>query len=141
MKHYIQLILVGDSDISRWPSSLYPQCSLIYSDLGQSGAVLSDLIPQLRRWRAEDPSSDGSLCERMNVFVACAGENDIGSGRSLESLLETFRSFVDELFAHEEQERNHKIQNYLIFLGPKFSLTYKDYRSNQTNKLKVLIDD
>lgn len=133
MKHDFQIILIGDSDISRWPPSLYPQCRKICSDickdgeasvkkLGQSGAVLSDLIPQLRQWRAENPAmqADGSLSERFHVFVACAGENDIGSGRALDSLSETFRSFLDELFPHSQLEQHHNIHHNLIFLGPKF---------------------
>ena len=125
MKHHIRIILVGDSDISRWPPSLYPQCSsglhkrfeTSLRNLGQSGALLSDLVPQLRQWRAE---IDDSSCMRYDVFVACAGENDISSGRSLDTVLEVFRSFLDEVFHPSQQEQNHKIQNCVIFLGPKY---------------------
>ena len=110
MKNSVSVVLIGDSDISRWPPSLYP--SSVVSNLGQSGATLSDLLPQLHQWLKDMPKNDtASSRDKIHIFVACAGENDIGSGRSVDGILETFRAFIDGL---------PDLSSYLLFLGPKF---------------------
>lgn len=109
MKKFVSVVLLGDSDISRWPPSLYP--SSVVSNLGQSGAIISNLLPQLQQWLKDMPKNDTTSLDKINIFVACAGENDIGSGRSVDGLLETFRTFIDEL---------PNPNSYLLFLGPKF---------------------
>jgi lysophospholipase L1-like esterase len=134
-KSIITVVLVGDSDISRWPPSLYPEGSKIKSgdveieitvvNLGQSGAVLSDLLPQVNQWRTEQQSiqTGCNSPNRINIFIACAGENDVGSGRSVDGLLETFRTFLDELFPRHSQSgpnQGDESKSYLLFLGSKF---------------------
>lgn len=138
----ISIILAGDSDISRWPPSLYPQvqnAAVSVENIGQSGASLSDLLPQLQTFRAAHPtppidakSKDGSI----NIFIACAGENDISSGRSIDGLLKIFHSFLDDLFSNSTQ---HQLQsdNHLIFIGPKFEPWLSDEMSSRKQYTKL----
>lgn len=112
------MIFIGDSDISRWPPHLYPTDERV-TQLGRGGAVISDLLQQIDEWKAlpgVDCSShaDGNAAART-LFVGCAGENDLGSGRSLDQILDTFRSVLDSLFKAGNQD-----QMRLVFLGPKY---------------------
>jgi lysophospholipase L1-like esterase len=118
MTNTIRFVLLGDSDISRWSPELYPRSDNNdkVTNLGQSGAVLSELLLQLKKWRLEEQESPPDY---INIFIACAGENDISSGRSVDSILQTFRSFLDELFQNSQQQQN-ETKIHLIFLGPKF---------------------
>lgn len=135
----IHIVLMGDSDISRWPPSLYPtippadtklsttpainanqqhlqnnhdkgqanlhtEPSLTIQNIGVGGAEMACLRNQLRQWTEENNDIQSTrhrqhdyLSNETKIFVACAGENDIGSGRSLDQILETFRSFLDEM--------------------------------------------
>jgi len=137
----IHIVLMGDSDISRWPPSLYPTIptadTILFStapandanqqnlqnnhdkcqadlprvpsstiqNIGVGGAEMACLRNQLRQWREEKNDIQSTrhgqrdhLSNETIIFVACAGENDIGSGRSLDQILDTFRSFLDDLY-------------------------------------------
>lgn len=182
------IILIGDSDISRWPPSLYPSVKTQESpfnssasknnnnasnveikNFGESGAELSCLLHQTRQWRDEEASnrnscyttnnkhSDRRSSGSKNIFVACAGENDVGSGRSIDKILETFRTFLDELFPlnglHSSSNqisttKNPKTtttvptpaptnNNHLVFLGPKFEPWLTDDYSSRKQYTKL----
>lgn len=116
------LILLGDSDISRWPPSLYPSSASAGSkeevrNYGKGGAELADVSRQIDQWRVDmkdDDASDKKDATNADyIFVCCAGENDTGSGRSVDEILETFRTTLDKLFPPS-------CNNKLIFIGPKF---------------------
>lgn len=114
------MILLGDSDISRWPSSLYPgyptstsissSTSSQHCNYAVGGAQMSDVLQQINNWKEDtrDITVDG------NILICCAGENDLGSGRSIDQILETFRAVLDALFP------STKSHFKLIFIGPKF---------------------
>ena len=114
----IQIIMMGDSDISRWPSHLYPTTNVNHQNRiiheGQSGALLNDLernqlplvLDQLQQQQQQQPS----LC-----FIACAGENDIGSGYPIHHIMESFEQLIQSLLGLVKETRNI----YLLFLGPK----------------------
>merc|ERR1719253_2014921 len=115
------MILLGDSDISRWPSSLYPRYPTSTStstahhhcNYGVGGAQMSDVLLQINKWRKED-KKETNIPVDDHIFVCCAGENDLGSGRSIDQILETFRAVLDALFP------STKSYLKLIFIGPKF---------------------
>ncbi|KAL7524612.1 hypothetical protein ACHAXR_000646 [Thalassiosira sp. AJA248-18] len=127
------IILFGDSDISRWPPHLYPSGSASgssVSNYGKSGAVLSDLSPQIEEWKnntmmegERNYANTSNNRTPKHLYICCAGENDVGSGHSLDQILDTFRAMLDKLFSDDEQmplvndDNGSKI---LIFLGPKF---------------------
>jgi len=141
MKKFISIVLLGDSDISRWPPSLYPECRNVHTSVinyGQSGAILSDLLLQLQKWRIERQDMYNS-CDVTNVFVVCAGENDLGLRRSIDSLLDTLRSFLDELFPNSQlqQIQQSTPKSYLLFLGPKFEPWLTDDISNRKQYVKL----
>lgn len=143
----LSIVLVGDSDISRWPPSLYPKYCKINNNvkfdvvnLGQSGGVLSDLLPQLHQWQTEQRTRTGiKSSENIHIFVACAGENDLGSGRSVDGLLNTFRSFLDELFPDSQLQQKHveETKNFLLFLGPKFEPWLSEDSSSRKQYAKL----
>ena len=56
-----------------------------------------------------------------NIFICCAGENDLGS-RSIDQILETFRAVLDTLFRAVLDVLFPQIKSdiKLIFIGPKF---------------------
>jgi lysophospholipase L1-like esterase len=59
------------------------------------------------------------------VIVACAGENDIGNGVSLDHSLMALRQFLDAICSNEKKAPSPK-QHHLIFLGPKFEPWLED---------------
>jgi len=117
------MILFGDSDISRWPPSLYPSTSTSISidintshhqcNYGVGGAQMSDVLQQINKWK-EDKKEQTNNTVDGNIFICCAGENDVGSGRSIDQILETFRAVLDALFP------STKSHFKLVFIGPKF---------------------
>lgn len=108
------LVLVGDSDIDRWPSPLYPDASK-HVVAGESGTTLSECVSLV-----QDAVQSGLMAESAegdffsNVFlVACAGENDMSQSTSLQESCKALEQFIAAVF-RAEQDRL-----YLIFLGPK----------------------
>ena len=109
------MILLGDSDISRWPASLYPSTyTSISIDINTShgGAQMSDVLQQINKWK-EDTKDEINNTVDDNILLCCAGENDIGS-KSIDQILETFRAVLDALFPSTKSDLK------LIFIGPKF---------------------
>ena len=118
-----QVVLVGDSDIAYWPKDLQP-CQAEASNheplvSGHPGATLAGVLPNLRRLFKE---TNESLTTESTLFVvACAGENDIGEGLSLEKSVRDLSEFVNTVL---EQTTCCKV--VLIFLGPKFEPWLED---------------
>lgn len=129
-----RFVFLGDSDISRWPPSLYPSIQkgtgedydIRCVNIAKGGAVISDMQSQLKTLRDCDEDVDNS----NTLFVACAGENDISSGQSIDMIQKAFTSFLEELFG--SQHIIHQQRKHLIFFGPKFEpwLT-EDYASRK----------
>ena len=145
-----RLVLVGDSDIAFWPKDLLPSPGNAAGTgetgfagnewdqplvSGHSGATLDGVLPHLRKVLHDYRSSDGgvhkgrgktkptrtSQLETNTLFVvACAGENDIGEGLSLEKSTRSLSEFVDVIV----EECDCKV--VLIFLGPKFEPWLED---------------
>jgi len=132
-----RLVVVGDSDIAKWPEDLIPAGEggigtetewdqPIVS--GHSGATLAEVLPHLRRVLAESrtkgmgesggktTTSTSTLDTDTVVVVACAGENDIGEGLSLGKSVEALREFANAVFLEHHSGSNL----FLLFLGPKF---------------------
>ncbi len=117
----VQLLLIGDSDIALWPSELLPNVAALNGNdqslppstivKGYSGATLQEVTSQLQDCLS---SLAGSIAETKEeiLVIACAGENDIGSGIPLEASLNFLERFLDILF--------RRMVSKLIFLGPKF---------------------
>ena len=80
------MILLGDSDISRWPSSLYPRypTSTLSStshhqcNYAVGGAQMSDVLQQINKWK-DDTKDETNITVDDNILICCAGENDLGS--------------------------------------------------------------
>ncbi|KAL7546855.1 hypothetical protein ACHAWF_010181 [Thalassiosira exigua] len=126
------MILFGDSDISRWPPSAYPSSPSLHPNIinrGKGGAELVDLLRQIDRWKddaKDEKDADVQGAASNNLYLCCSGENDVGSGRSLDGILDAFRSVLDALFPAEDGEPDRGTpprsggESRLIFLGPKF---------------------
>jgi len=103
----MKLILVGDSDISRWDMDYYPNLGQIETiSAGRRGATLADTRERLMK---------KYLGETDQIIVFCAGENDIGSvplWRSEEELTEILQATVNS--------------GKLLFLGPKIEPVLDD---------------
>lgn len=129
-----QFILVGDSDIERWPKSLLPFGEeagprLKYIVSGHSGATLSQILPAVETaltssrtgsttWNADDPI----------YAVVCAGENDLGGGVPLE---ETGKA-LNLLLSLVESQRAR-----LVFLGPKLEPWLADDRASRRQYIRL----
>mmetsp|Transcript_27793 Transcript_27793/g.52377 ORF Transcript_27793/g.52377 Transcript_27793/m.52377 type:complete len:233 (-) Transcript_27793:1430-2128(-) len=140
------IILFGDSDISRWPPSVYPSSFKIgpkASNYGESGAELTDVLHQTVQWKLqiEDGTNniDNDNETANNLFVCCAGENDIGSGRSLDLILETFRAVLDALFPADNDSKQQLPSNKskMIFFGPKFEPWLADDNTSRKQYTKL----
>ena len=90
------LLLVGDSDIARWPSELLPQWSesaLPPTVSGHSGATLKEIIPHIETALDTIDTAIDTI-----ILVVCAGENDIGNGLSRDDTLTAFDELVNVFF-------------------------------------------
>ena len=152
----VRVVFLGDSDISRWPPSHYPTSvgnnnaaaaavtAITCVNLAKGGAVMSDLLTQLKEWR-EDDNNNSVLQSNNNtlIFVACAGENDVSSGQSIDKIQHSFTSFIEELFRvnHATDEPSNINNKHLIFFGPKFEpwLTNDHTSRKQYNKLSTAL--
>ncbi|KAL7435200.1 hypothetical protein ACHAXM_004502 [Skeletonema potamos] len=131
-----RIVFLGDSDISRWPPSLYPtikevagkDCDIRCINIAQGGAVISDMQTQLKAFRDGDEEEESNT-----LFVACAGENDLSSGQPFDEVQKAFTFFLEELFRpNSSRKQMHQQNQNLIFFGPKFEpwLT-EDYASRK----------
>mmetsp|Transcript_31503 Transcript_31503/g.45974 ORF Transcript_31503/g.45974 Transcript_31503/m.45974 type:complete len:272 (+) Transcript_31503:125-940(+) len=138
----VQIALVGDSDISRWPSSLLPDLDKICLpnisndieqnhahhlilppiNVGVSGATLDEVPSQIQTVydRLDQMNRDNSNTTEgphILIFVACAGENDVSSGVSIEKATLHFENSIDSIFLDQGNEKN--MERRLIFISPK----------------------
>lgn len=137
------VVLFGDSDISRWPPSLHPSPSAVRSEAsnyGKGGAALADILHQIEEWRLEG-GGPGAAANK-NLFVCCAGENDVGSGRSVDRTLNDFRAVLDALSppprpTNDATQLAPSDESKVIFFGPKFEpwLTNDNASRKQYTKL------
>ena len=115
------IALVGDSDISRWPSELFPSlpsaaCSVVRN--GQSGSVLdetielvSETVRDIATTEIEATEENAPKTKRI-IIVLCSGENDIGQGYSIDKMIRSFERVVDKCFEFDGIIK-------VIYLGPK----------------------
>lgn len=138
----ITLILIGDSDISRWPSKELPSVSdhvllkhhhlkQIIMNHAKSGANMIDVQVQVQEAMKDLnnnllkkssskkglplPSDEQQQHPRI-FFIMCAGENDISSGRSVDYVISSFYEVVDKIFSGSSCEN----RPHLLLFGPKF---------------------
>lgn len=134
------VILYGDSDIVFWPKDLYPTLQFSNPDgttvspkivpKGYPGATLEVIVSRWKHDHAELANSDTNGTERI-VVVACAGENDVGAGVSLDISVSALERFLDQVFSLEESstkvQGNHNVEvAALLILGPKFEPWQED---------------
>uniref|UniRef100_A0A7S2KE40 SGNH hydrolase-type esterase domain-containing protein n=1 Tax=Leptocylindrus danicus TaxID=163516 RepID=A0A7S2KE40_9STRA len=113
------LVLLGDSDIERWPAHLYPFYVFPRNVeiVGRGGAQLRDVTEIYKNWALESAAIADNCVGELDIFIiACAGENDIGSGKSIEATMEDFSLLLAGIISEYNGEGRRKI----IFLGPKF---------------------
>lgn len=127
----VQVLMVGDSDIDFWPCDLLPSVDHVkVVRKGYSGATMNDIVARLQADLAEIDASCmqvGTNKANTLVVVACAGENDIGGGISLDSSVGALQAFLDLVFDAEMQ--NSAIPapaRSVLFLGPKFEPWLED---------------
>ena len=150
----VRVVFLGDSDISRWPPSHYPSSVVnnnaaaavttitCVNNLAKGGAVMSDLLTQLKEWR-EDDNNISVESNNTIIFVACAGENDVSSGQSIDKIQHSFTHFIEKLFRvnHATDEPSNINNKHLIFFGPKFEpwLTNDHASRKQYKKLSTAL--
>ena len=170
-----RVVFLGDSDISRWPPSIYPSiiqntttaaaagedCHLNCVNVARGGAVMSDMLNQLKEWRDSSSSSTSSNVvdnntestttnnnnnkdDGITIYIACAGENDISSGQSIDKIQHSFSSFLTELFRPKKQNlisNDGDNTHFLILLGPKLEpwLTNDHTSRKQYTKLSTAL--
>jgi len=153
---FVQLTFVGDSDVSRWPTELLPTVPADRNShfdpavhlSGHSGATLDQIVPYAKilvdgitgespknydNHRKRDPN------ERLLIMVACAGENDIGNGFTMNETMNSFQSFLNSYFG-EVPSRSESPSSWtkkLIFLGPKLEPWLADDPSSRKQYVKL----
>ena len=122
------LLLVGDSDIARWPEELLPQVDdgVPLTVSGHYGATLQEIITHLEAALQTIDKTTETV-----VLVTCAGENDIGSGVSLDDTLAAFHNLVQGFFDE------HGASRRLIFLGPKIEPWLEDDPASRKQYAKL----
>lgn len=122
----VAVLLIGDSDISRWPKTLYPHADSHHSQ-AENGATLSECLPLLI-----SALKDALETEASNVVVvACAGENDVAQSISLEDSCDALRSFINATFAAEQDRLN------FVLLGPKLEPWLHDDRESRRDYIRM----
>ena len=120
----IALVFLGDSDMAKWPSNLLPSLTTkedlehhrihqVNFNHSQSGALLSNVHTQLPKAMRE-LGEENNKSKRI-FFIACAGENDISSGQPIDTVIQSFTSFMQSIF----KETTCATRPHLIFFGPK----------------------
>jgi len=154
----VSIILVGDSDIARWPPSLLPFTNVgggggnkIVTTLkpivsGHNGATLSQILPHVQvqmeesmNRRNESPSNE------MTILIVCAGENDVGSVPLWESeaaclrLLQETVGKYNNNNTNDDNDSNTLSRNRLvvIFLGPKLEPWLQDDMSSRKRYIQM----
>jgi len=124
------LLFVGDSDIARWPPELLPNLDAEVPPTvsGHNGATLQEIIPHVEKAL----QTLGTATDTV-VLVACAGENDIGSGVSLEDILSAFDELLRTFFGNAVGISRRR----LIFLGPKIEPWLKDDPASRKQYVKL----
>jgi lysophospholipase L1-like esterase len=122
-----RILLVGDSDIARWPEELYPVVPGIAEPAvdahgnalvsGHSGATLKQVLPYAKQLLGHDKKQ---IREDSAILIVCAGENDIGMGVPLDSTMAHFKELLDIVLCPRAKQANSHHHHHLIFMGPKF---------------------
>lgn len=144
------LLLLGDSDIAYWPRELLPDVTAFYNCeetssptiivKGFPGGTLEDVTSALRKYMVSlsmDVSTTACTCTGTSnetvealLVIACAGENDIGQGISLDTSVSSLERFLDILFLTDDTSTGSCCTKrnlvHLIFLGPKFEPWLED---------------
>lgn len=120
------IIMLGDSDISRWPSQLFPKTTKgKVHVIARGGACICDVKHMFENWVAEVASLsnviitsnridlNGVIRKGKSMIVACAGENDIGAGRSIGSILSDFEDLISSVCQTIDVST-------IFFFGPKY---------------------
>jgi lysophospholipase L1-like esterase len=119
-------VLLGDSDIARWPPDLHPSAGFVHV-AGSCGATLKDciaLVPEALRHGLQTNTSHV-------LVVACAGENDIGQSVRLDESCSAMAEFLSAVFATQEERVR------LIFLGPKFEPWLNNDRESRHDYIRM----
>jgi lysophospholipase L1-like esterase len=133
------VILIGDSDIFRWPNDVYPTGTTM--NLGRNGATLADtrrlLLQQQPSFQSilrephiaasaassSSPDTQRTTTTTTTIFVICVGENDLGCGISLESSAQEMESLLHDLLLLQDNNNGQQLMSRrltrVIFLGPK----------------------
>ena len=150
------LLLLGDSDIDRWPDDLIPCCtqalgesqlpksnkSLQVEKVARGGATLSDVKRMFERWATSSKAHlrvrNGDGDDGKVIVVACAGENDLGFGNSIEHLSKIFCSLLDSLMLTLLGGNSSMGPHVrIIFLGPKYEPILTDDHSLKKQYTKL----
>lgn len=127
----VHFILVGDSDIARWPESQFPSLSnnpvlkqrnykQVISNYSQNGALLANIPSQVKRaYEDELITIESNKNYSCTIFIACAGENDLSAGFNVDSVMSSFHKLVDSIFSDKSSSLCQSRPHYLIFFGPK----------------------
>mmetsp|Transcript_14766 Transcript_14766/g.23092 ORF Transcript_14766/g.23092 Transcript_14766/m.23092 type:complete len:243 (+) Transcript_14766:97-825(+) len=152
---FVQLAFVGDSDISRWPEELLPVVPADYNShfdpsvhlSGHSGATLDQVVPYAKilvdEITGKSPNNDNNhgkndTKKRLLLMVACAGENDIGHGLTMNETMNSFQSFLNSYFGEvSSRSESPSWTKKLIFLGPKLEPWLADDPSSRKQYLKL----
>lgn len=123
----INLIFIGDSDIARWPESQLPSISThpvlqhhnlkqVIFNHSQNGALLANIPSQVQKALKEvKVSACTGTTSTTNFFIACAGENDLSHGFSVDTVMTSFHNLLETIFATNDSDD----KLHFIFFGPK----------------------
>ena len=115
----LQIVLVGDSDISQWPEALFPTVAdSEVSVSGHSGATLEQCLPFVGDTVRQVYQKESKQSPKRIVVVFLAGENDIMNGIPLLKSEESLKVLLGTI---SELEQSYADCTFtLIVLGPKF---------------------
>ena len=138
MSDNVFLVLLGDSDISRWPDELLPVINDLEGAIvnhSRSGALLQDMQKQAKAAIYELNGQRDAQNPQAIIILACAGENDVSSCISLDTIIQAFEDFVRIMVT--EPIRDNMAKRHIVFLGPKLEPWLKDDTYSQKSYFKL----
>ena len=148
----MKILLLGDSDIARWPLALLPEWTICFDPNNDNcNDNHNGVVPVRTKARVNVQGYSGATLEQVvdrfdtsflhhdtdtnpTIVVFCAGENDIGNGIPLQETLRALDTLLDAMaLSSDPCTRNRR----LIVLGPKLEPWLNDDLASRKQYIRL----
>lgn len=124
----VQIALVGDSDVKRWPEKLHPSIPGATGKAWVAGideGTVQHCVWHVREFmnKAQNQAAEDLFGPKILILIICAGENDVGDGTPLSRTEASLKALLG-MIVHEAEHSACAVR--AIFVGPKFEPWLED---------------